>query len=276
MKINIKILIFVFIIPTIFLGCSTASNTEDYKKNWKSHFVKFDEFTKITKNMSLSEVRNLIGKTMRHQFTTLDNGHTVMLFRCFFDTGKEQSYRFYQLLFQDKKLIKIIPPTRHPKIWDIEDTTIIENVIKCNEITFDKIKEEIIEAEKTMKKYSGNGNIPQVVGYLFGIGISEKAKNDYPINEELLKKFDGSLINIGIENETVDETYGKPLYIFKTRNNQQVRIYGDDRYLGSAVDSFLMYPYTAVLFDTNNKVLTVYSDYFFCKDWYPNLPKWRK
>ena len=77
-------------------------------------------------------------------------------------------------------------------------------------------------------------------------------------------------------DEEVEIRYGKPLHSFTTNKGASARVYGDDLYYGNSVDSFLVFSYVAVLFDSHGKVAATYSDGFFCNDWYPGLPAWRR
>lgn len=257
----------------------------------KRQFVNEDIFLSITNGTSLADVRSKLSHAVRHQFTVVDGGHTWTLIRCFLHTGDDESYTFYQLLFCDDALVKTIgwiqmereryaydgTTATRSKPWDIEDTKYVKKAIEAPAVTHEQIRRELKDARETMDKYKGQGNIPRVIGYLFAPAFIALAKKGYPVNEKLRQTFDGCRVSINMTIKDVDALYGQPLHTFVTKKGTIARIYGDDRYyLGNAVDSFLVFSYVAVLFDSEGHVKSVYSDFFFCKDWYPNLPAWRR
>ena len=256
---------------------------------WMNQFVNEDVFLSINNGASLANVTTILGLAARHQFTVATNGHTWTLIKCFMHTGREESYKFYQLLFRDDILVKTIgwiqmereeyeyegTTAARSRPWDIEDLKYVKKAIEAPAVSHSQIRREIKKAQEVMEKYKGNGNIPRIIGYLFEPFFRAKAKEDYPVNEQLRRKFDGRLISLGITTKEVDALYGAPLRTFVTKNNDSARIYGDNRYLGE-VTHFLIFPYVAVLFDHEGRAKTVYSNGFFCNDWYPNMPEWRR
>jgi hypothetical protein len=115
------------------------------------------------------------------------------------------------------------------------------------------------------------------VGYvLASASLARAEKGGYPVNEELRQKFDGCRASLGMTIKEVDALYGEPLHMFVARTGRNTRIYGDNRYMGDAVDSFLIFSYVAILFDSEGHATAIYSDSFLCKDWYPGMPSWRR
>ena len=269
-------------------GRGAPSEAEKLRNN---QFVFEDVFLSITNGSSFADVTRTLGSAVRHQFTVAENGDTWTLIRCFLHTGEEEGYNFYQLLFRDGALVRTIGYVKwgemeeipyegttrsRAKPWDIEDMTGVKKLIQAPAVTHEQIRAELKDARETMEKYKGHGNIPAVVWYFFAPAFRALAKKGYPVNEELRQRFDGCRASIGMTIKEVDALYGEPLHVLVTKTGGTARIYGDDRYLGNAVDSFLVFPYVAVLFDSEGHVASVYSDGFFCKDWYPNLPSWRR
>jgi len=272
-------------------SCSGASErSETWQELHDSQFVPVGEFLSITNGMQLNEVNAILGSAVRHHFTVLDNGHIWTLIRCFIDTGENQAYIYYQLLFSDDILLKTIGWIRmerekYPyrgttatrlRPWDIEDMKYVKKAIKAPAITHEQIRAKIKHSRETMRKHKGEGNIPQFIGRLFALAFRAKAKAGYLVNEKLRQTFDGCKASIGMTSNEVEALYGRPLHSFTTEKGDAARVYGNDRYLGNAVDSFLVFSYVAVLFDPEGRVVAVYSDGFFCNDWYPGLPAWRR
>ena len=275
------------------ISCTGADAT-DMEILRRKQFVDEDVFLSITNGTSLADVKMKLGPAVRHQFTAVEGGHTWTLIRCFLHTGEEEGYNFYQPLFRDGELVKTIGWIRMEREevpyksryatsmvsrttpWDIEDPKYVQKAIETPEVTHEQIRAQLKDAQATMEKYKGQGNIPRVVGYLFAPAFRALEKKGYPVNEELRRKFDGCRVSIGMTGGEVDAIYGKPLHTYVTKHGKTARIYGDDRYLGNAVDAFLVFSDVAVLLDATGHVESVYSDVFFCKDWYPNLPVWRR
>jgi hypothetical protein len=219
-----------------------------------------------------------------------ESGHTWTLISCFLHTGEEESYTFYMPLFRDNVLIKTIgwiqmeseeyayrgTTAMRSKPWRIEDTKYVRKALEAPEVTHEQVRAEVKDAHETMEKYKGQGNIPAIVGYFLARPFIALEVKGYPVNEALRRKFNGGRVSIGMTSNEVYALYGEPLYVFTTKESSTARIYGDDQYLGNAVESFLIFSYVAVLFDPKGLVKSVYSDAFFCKDWYPNMPSWRR
>ena len=268
----------------------TVKNTTDVETLRKIQFVDEETFLSITNGTSLADVKMKLGPAVRHQFTSVQEGHTWTLIRCFLHTGDEESYTFYQLLFRDDALLKTIgwiqmerevypyqgTTATRSKAWDIEDSKYVRKAIEAPAVAPEQIRTKLKDARETMEAHKGEGNIPRVVGYLFAHAFHAKTKKGYPVNEELRRRFDGCRVSIGMTTNEVQALYGDPLHTVVTKNGLTAQVYGDDRYLGNAVDSFLLLPYLAVVFIPEGRVVAVYSDLFFCKDWYPNLPEWRR
>jgi hypothetical protein len=255
----------------------------------KNQFVSEDIFLSITNGSSFADVKKTLGNAVRHQFTVAENGHTWKLIRCFLHTGEEESYTFYQLLFRDDALVKTIDwiamereeypyqgtTATSSKPWDIDDMKYVKRAIEAPEVTHEQIRAKLKEARETMEKYKGQGNIPGVVGYIFGPALTQRANKEFPLNEGLRTRYDGCRISIGMTLKEVDALYGGPLRVFTTKTSRVARIYGDHRYSGD-VDHFLMFSYVAVLFDPEGRAANIYSDSFFCNDWDPDMPSGRR
>ncbi|EFK06468.1 conserved hypothetical protein [delta proteobacterium NaphS2] len=253
-------------------------------------FVDENVFLSITNGSSLGDVTSKLGPAVRHQFTTIEDGNTWTLIKCFLHTSEEESYSFYQLLFRDGLLVKMIgwikkereeyvyngTTATHAKPWEIEDGKYVKMAIEAPAVTPDQIRKMFKDAQETMQRYKDEGNIPRWLGALFAPAFRAKAKKGYLVNEKLRQKYDGCKVPIGMTSNEVEALYGEPLHSFSTEKGNTARIYGDNQYLGNSVDSFLIFSYVAVLFDSENRVNAVYSDGFFCNDWYPRLPDWRR
>ena len=272
-------------------GISCAENDKTNVDTLRRRqFVDEDVFLSITNGALLADVRTKLGPAVRHQFTAIEDGHTWTLIKCFLHTGENESYTFYQLLFRDGVLVRTIgwiqmemetypyggTTSTRSKPWAIEDTKYVRKSIEAPAVTPDQIRTKLKDARETMERYKSEGNIPRWVGYLFAPGFRALEKKGYPVNEALRQKYDGSKVSIGMKRDEVEALCGKPSHSFTTEKGDTARIYGDDRYLGNAVDSLLVFSYVAVLFDTKGQVVAVYSDGFFCKDWHPGLPAWRR
>lgn len=274
----------------ICCGMSCTGEDTDVETLRKNQFVSEDTLLSITNGTSLADVRLRLGPAVRHQFTAVEAGHTWELVRCFVHTGEEESYTFYQLLFRGGTLLRTIgwiqmereeypyhgTTATRSKAWDIEDSKYVRKAIEAPAVAPEQIQAKLKDARETMAAHKSEGNIPRVVGYLFAPAFRAKAKKGYPVNEELRQRFDGCRVSIGMTTNEVQDLYGNPLHTFVTTNGLTARVYGDDRYLGNAVDTFLLLQYLAVVFTADGRVAAVYSDLFFCKDWYPNLPAWRR
>jgi len=254
-----------------------------------NQFVPVDTFLAITNGTSLGEVKQQIGSAVRHQFTVWHDEHTWTLIRSFIHTGEDEGYVFYQLLFRDDVLLKTIDSFRmeteeYPyegttatriKSWDIEDMKYVKKAIEAPSVTPEQIRARIRSARDTMDAHKKDGNIPAIVGHIFARNFLARAEKGYPANEKLREKFDGCRASCGMTIREVDLLYSEPLHTFTTKNRNLARVYGDNRYLGNAVDSFLVFPYVAVLFE-EEKAVAIYSDGFFCNAWYPDMPSWRR
>lgn len=274
-----------------FFICSGISYAgEGVKSLRRKQFVNEDVFLSITNGTSLQEVMTKLGPAVRHQFTVNIDVHIWTLIKCFLHTGEEEAYTFYQLLFRDGVLVKTIgwiqmeqeeypymgTTATRAKPWDIENTKYVQKAIAVPAVTPDQIRAKLKDVRETMEKHKSEGNIPRWVGYLFARSFRKLEKEGYPVNERLRQRFDGCKVSIEMTSKQVEVLYGKPLHSFTTEKEDTARVYGDDRYLGNAVDSFLVFSYVAVLFDPEDRVVAVYSDNFFCNDWYPRIPAWRR
>ena len=272
-------------------GISCAANdTADVESLRRRQFVDEEVFLSITNGSSLGDVKARLGPAVRHEFTAAETGHIWTLIKCFLHTGEEESYSFYQLLFRDAILVKTIGwiqmereeyPYRgttatRAKPWSIDDATYVRKAIEATAVTPGQIRTKLKDARETMERHKGEGNIPRSVGHLFAPSFRKLEKEGHPVNEKLRQQFDGCKVSVGMTTNEVQALYGTPLHSFTTEKGNTAQIYGDDRYLGNSVDSFLVFSYVAVLFDPDGRVAAVYSDAFFCKDWYPGLPAWRR
>lgn len=272
-------------------GISFAGNDKtDVDTLRRRHFADEDVFLSITNGSSLGDVMTRLGPAVRHEFTAVENGHTWTLIKCFLHTGEEESYTFYQLLFRGGVLFKTIgwikiereeyayngTTATRAKRWEIEDNRYVKMAIVAPAVTSNQIRAKLKDARETMEKHKDEGNIPRWVGHLFAPSFRKLENDGYPVNEKLRQQFDGCKVTIGMTTNDLQAIYGKPLHSFGKEKGVTVEIYGDNRYLGNSVDSFLVFSYVAVLFDSNGGLVAVYSDDFFCKDWYPGLPTWRR
>lgn len=276
-----------------FLICSgilcIGAGTADVGTMRRKQFVDEDVFLSITNGTSLADVKMKLGPAVRHQFTVVEGGHNWTLIRCFLHTGQEESYTFYQPLFRDDALIKIIGWVRmereeyayegttatRSKPWDIDDKKYMRKALEAPAVTHGRIRADLKDARETMAKYRGQGNIPAVVGLLFGLALNRRYNKELLINEGLRQRYDGCRAFIGMTIKDVDALYGEPLRVFTTRTGLVARIYGNHRY-SSDVDHFLKFSYVAVLFDPEGHVVSIYSDLFFCNDWDPGMPTGRR
>ncbi len=254
-----------------------------------NQFVSENLFLSITNGSSITEARKELGSAVRHQFTVADNGHTWTLIRCFLHTGEEESYTFYQLLFRDDALVKTVGSIQmereeypyegttatRSKSWDVEDLKYVKKAIDAPVVTPEQIRADLKQAQATMEKFKGKGNIPAEVLSRFARVDAERANKEFPINEELRRRYDGCRASIGMTIKEVDALYGEPLRAFTTRTGRAARIYGDHRYSGD-MDHFLVFSYVAVVFDAEGRVGNIYSDLFFCNDWDPGMPSGRR
>lgn len=279
-------------LTAILIGCSlscTRNNSTDVNSLRRAHFVNEDVFLSIANGTRLEDVRKKLGSAVRHQFTVAEDGHTWQLIRCFLHTGGEESYNFYQMLFRDDVLVKVIgwmtwereqysyrgTTATRTVPWDIEDLKYVQRAIDAPVVTSDQIQAELENARDTMEKYKGQGNIPAVVGYLFAPAFSLRYNKDFRINEKLRERFDGCRVSIGMNSGEVDELFGEPVRVFPTKAGRLARIYGD-RYVPGFVEGFLRYSYVAVVFDSDDRARNVYSDLYFCNDWDPDMPPERR
>lgn len=267
-----------------------GSDRAEVEKLTRDQFVSEDVFLSITNGASLAEVRKTLGTATRHEFTVADGGHIWTLIMCYLDTGAEESYTYYQLLFRDGSLVKTIrwiefereeysyegTTATRSKPWDIEDMKYVKKAIKAPAVTPEQIRAEMQDARETMEKYKGTGNIPAVVGNLFAPAMLANAREQVPINEKLREKFDGTRASPGMTVKEVDALYGEPLYTFITKSGGSARIYGDNVNLSSGVDAFLVFSFVAARFDSGGHATGIYSDPFLCEDWYPDMPSWRR
>ena len=170
---------FVGLLMTFGMSCSRNDKT-DVGPLRRRQFVDGDVFLSITNGTSLADVEMKLGPAVRHQFTVLEGGHTWTLTLCFLHTGKEESYTYYQLLFRDAALTKTIGGIQmeketYPygettaarfKPWRIDDTKYVAQAISAPAVTPDQIRARLKDAQETMDKCKGHGNIPGVVGSL--------------------------------------------------------------------------------------------------------------
>ena len=272
-------------------GSCSPKNESPAEMLRRRQFADVEVFLSITNGSPLAEAQFTLGPAMRHQFSVVEANHVWKLALCFLHTGEEESFSYYQLLFCDDVLSKTIGrismeretiPYRDTtatrvKPWDIEDIRYAQQVFVADAVAPEQIRAKVATAHMTMDKYKGKGNLPKFVGRLFAPRFHTLAEQGFPLNEKLRQKYDGFRLAIGMSSDEVRALFGPPLHIFTTSSGRTAHVYGvDEPYLGNAVDHFLVYPYVAVLFDSAGSVSAVFSDRFFCRDWHPNLPAWRR
>lgn len=274
--------------------CAAPRAPSEAELRSTNQYADEDAFLSVTNETSLAEVRKMLGIAVRHQFTVSDGGHRWTLIRCLLHTGRVESRAYYQMLFKDDRLLKIIAhvdwwkredvPYRasfrsRTKPWDVEDMTGVRMALRAPALTPSQIREELKAKRESMAKYRGQGNIPLVVGVLLAPlmapGYIAGELRDGPLNADLRARFDGCRSSLGMTVKEVDDLYGAPVYVFATATGRAVRIYGDYRVLKN-VNTELRFSFVAVVFDPNGRTERVNCDLFFCIDWDPVLQQREK
>jgi hypothetical protein len=177
---------------------------------------------------------------------------------------------YFPLLFRNKELVKIVPSVKGTV--DIDDMAYIVKWLEAPALSRDQIRAELKDDRQTREKYKGGGNLPPILGYIFGPLFLAKQEKEYPLNEELRERYDGCRASLGMTVKEIDGLYGNPLRVFFTKSGLRAHVYGDHRYLGN-VSPTLLFSYIAVVFDSNGGAVKIFSDRFFDDNWDPGMPE---
>jgi hypothetical protein len=267
-----------------FCGCSKhQSPSEDIDLIVKRLVVPEKYVLAITNGSSLLAVKNALGTAVFHEFTIAETNGDYTLMGC--RVSPEDSSDLW-LLFHSNILTKIIEPTsaeveKYPyqgttatriRRWDIDDIGRITKIIESPALTREQIVAEVEKLDSTNHKV-GRTTVGDEMGNMvwasvirdFNAKMAPRMKKDYEINQELLKRYDGSLVVVGMETDEVVKLYGKPQRVFSTKHMETVRVFGDDREL--EVNPAHLFSWVAVVFDAQGRVTSVCSRDFFCDDW---------
>jgi len=259
-------------------GCSYSSHdASDVALLVKKQCVSEETVLAVANAASLSEVKNILGSSTRHEFTVSATDGEYTLISCYVDIGQGISVWF---LFRNGTLVKVpawvpydmeeIPyegtTWRRRKSWGIEDTTRVQKVIAARSMTPDQLRTYFASLQPDKRTAGEPENIMPaflLTGYFKKMG--PRIKKDYETNEELRKRYDGCRANLGMSIEQVDELFGKPLRNFSTKDGYPVRIYGEVRRL--EVDPQYRFSCVVVVFDAGGRSANIYSHGFVDDAW---------
>jgi hypothetical protein len=263
-----------------FSLCGCSSRHKNLDAMIKRLAVSENEILLVTNGASFDAVKKTLGVAARHEFTAMVNSNRYTLVSCFFASGDNALW----FLFRDKILIKIIKPLAFPELletypfegttatrlksWEVDDPVIDERIKKVIDAP-GLNREQVIEELRSDKKIT-SGSFSVASAFLLSRILSKESpeiENDYGINENNFKLYDGCLTSIGMDTNEVVRLYGNPLRVIIAKNGLVAQIYGDVKSKELQVDPQLAFRGLAIVSDTKSRVKAVYSDVFFNSKW---------
>ena len=262
----------------VLSSCGSGSAPEESLASLATNlFVSEDAFLSIQDGASFETVTNVLKSAMRHEFTTAESGGIYSLISCFVNVGEGVDF---WLLFRGKVLVKVIwpvaptleyyswqgTPATRIKSWSIEDKAYIERTIGAPALTHAEIQKLLNDLKRNPRAANETSNVaPAFLLTHYVEKMGPKMRKDFETNKELLKRFDGCRVDIGMDREEIGKLYGTPLRIFSTKNQGTVTIFGDSQDL--SINPLYSYSCLAVVFEKGGRVTDVYSHEFFNDEW---------
>jgi hypothetical protein len=210
-------------------------------------------FLTVTNGMSFADVRDAVGGTPRHGFTVQMDGVVYTLIAYDFDNGANLS-----LVFRDGSLSKVIQPRGSPDLleqYPYMGTTATRLLPWTTQQAYDLLAVPALDtpplpdetiATNLAYQYTGEDNIPPWVMRKFRSQVASQTRDDYATNRQLIQKYNGLRVQIGMTVEQVEKLFGRPLHMIRTKEDGAVGIYGED--IDLAVSPLLAYTCVAVVF----------------------------
>jgi hypothetical protein len=279
---NLGVVIPLVLMCLALTGCSKRNTSLDEISRITQPLIASKEtFLAITNGSAFEMVTNALKDGIFHEFTASEPDGEYMVLGC----RTSDDFPDFWLLFLNNKLSKIIGPVApemefYPyqgttasrvKSWDIGDTIRIRKTLNSQVPTREQILSVLSTTDR--QNITDARSVGDLVGGViwaskmrnFNEAMALRVEKDYKINEELLKRYDGCRVKIGMDAKEVAKVYGEPLRMFPTKTEGLVRIFGDERSL--EVSPKFLFSCVAVVFDSGERVTAVYSHDFFNDDW---------
>jgi hypothetical protein len=244
-------------------------------------------FLRLTPGMTWTEAVALLGTTGRHGFTYRREDKTYVLTTCFVRNRPEtESGIAFHCLFEDGVLARVLrslpknleeypykgtTATRR-KTWRVDDEQWILTILSLPGETRNAVA-RILE-EYADPRPRNESNLPPWVFKILAPAYVARVRRGYERNAELLRRFDGHKIAIGMTKDEVDGLLGLPVHVEPTPSGKVLsiysrKIYGKDREEKLEINPYFRFSPVAVVFD-DGKACRVYSAGFISRDWMPD------
>ena len=260
-----------------------------FEKMTGHSLVEPSAFVRLRPGMTQREAIDLLGTAGLHEFTYRKDNRTYVLTTYYAGMGSEpKSAIHFHGLYRDDSLLRVLrslpknleryayrgTTASRQKTWPVEDESRIHEILSLPGLSGREVSAVIDQYLQPLPQSE-----PQIPPFLVHslatmTGYSARIAKGYERNRELLHRFDGHRIELGMSRAKVDALLGDPAHVEAITPTLSLSIYAIKLY-GDAPDERLeinpLYQFSplAVVFK-NGETARVYSQGFISRDWMPD------